>query len=88
MRADPESKDQLLAHDRGENYMTYDEWWNSTDKDGTPFVNYTFGEEAWTEAQRETWKQIFQIVSDKGYLTSRDFIKELEAARGAAGYGP
>lgn len=33
--------------------MTYEEWWDATDKDGTPFVNFTFGEEVWQAAREE-----------------------------------
>lgn len=37
--------------------MTYEEWWDTTDKDGTPFVDFTFGEEVWNAAREELLKQ-------------------------------
>lgn len=70
--------------------MTFDEWWEEnyanvhTDGD----ANYTFGEEAWKAAQQETWRAVFQIVSDNPQMAERRFIRKLEAARGEAGFDP
>jgi hypothetical protein len=38
--------------------------------------------------QKETWREVFQIVSDHPDWFTREAIKALEAARGLAGAGP
>lgn len=44
--------------------------------------------DAQKDAQKETWEQVFQIVSDNPQMFSREAIKKLEAARERAGAGP
>lgn len=70
--------------------MTFDEYrakhWfeispeNMADSEGA--------EKVWSDAQKETWEQVFQIVSDNPQMFSREAIKKLEAARERAGAGP
>lgn len=69
--------------------MTFNEWWseNYADSRGAG-ADYTFGEEVWRAAQRDTWEIVFQQVSDTPQLFPREHIKRLEEARGNAGYGP
>lgn len=40
------------------------------------------------QAKREVWEAVFQIVSDNPQMATREFIKQLEAARDEDGCGP
>lgn len=67
--------------------MTYEEWWDREDYDSVPDSDFTFGEVVWKASQRDAWEAVFQIVSDQRHPVSREFVKELEAAREEAGAG-
>lgn len=66
--------------------MTFQQWRDKQSVDGTDFL--ADDEEIYKAAQRDTWAEVFQIVSDHSQMASREFIKKLEAARGEAGAGP
>ena len=63
----------------------YDEFY---DKESGYDDNYTWGEVVWRAAVIKTWEKVFQIVSDRPDLVTREHIKRLEAARDADGAGP
>ena len=59
--------------------MTYPDWLNQEHVTSTPDI-----ERAWQVSQRAAWETVFDIVSAKCHLATREFIRELEAARGKA----
>lgn len=68
--------------------MSFEEYWEKEWADApTETADRTFGEEVWKDCRKDTWKDVFQIVSDKPQFATREFIKELEAARDRAGAG-
>lgn len=69
--------------------MTFEEWWDEEYADARDeSADRTFGEEVWKAAQREVWRQAFQVVSDDCHLFTREDIRNLEAVRGVMGHGP
>lgn len=53
--------------------MTYTQW-NSKTPSASP-------EDIWEAAKKDAWANVFQVVSDRPDLATREFIKRLEAAR-------
>lgn len=64
---------------------SYADWYIQHHTNGDDFG---FGENVWQAAQKATWAEVFQIVSDNPQMATRELIRTLEAARESAGYGP
>lgn len=63
----------------------YDEFYDRESGDGD---DYTWGEVVWQGATRAVWAKVFQILSDRPDMATRELIRQLEAARDADGAGP
>lgn len=70
--------------------MTFDEYRNEHWFEISPESIAGSGscEKVWDDSAKETWTQVFQIVSDNPQMFDREAIKKLEAARERAGVGP